>query len=231
MASIYLANVPLQAQATPTSCWLAAAEMIFDYFDTVEGIYPPLKQWAADVKRHRRSTSCDQRLAELFMSQQGMTSKYFDDLCENYGLQKVTPPRGGLWTVAALAALLAQFGPLYLAMAINSLVYHAVVAVGVDTTQSRVYCNDPDPVEVGSLRYWTEDQIRPKLAPATGAAVFVFSRSRSTPIMADDVVRNLSGTSVAGSGFYRSIFKKGVAANHKPAPVVQPPAAAFGIAK
>lgn len=229
MASIYLANVPLHAQLTPTSCWNAAAEMIFDYFDKAEGIHPPLKQWAADVRRRRRTSTCERNLAELFMSNKGMTSKHFGDLCKTYGLQQVTPPRGP-WTVEALAALVAQFGPLYLAMAINSLVYHAVVAVGVDTTLNRVYCNDPDPVEVGSLRYWSEDQIRPKLAPATGAAVFVFSRS-SSPISADGVVRNLSSTSIASSGVYRSIFKKGVVANHEPAPVVKPPAAAFAIGK
>src|SRR5260370_42435822 len=107
------------------------------------GNYPPLTKRAKEVEKGRCALKeSNRRLMQLFNNQKGLTCHYFDDLCDFYGFQQVNPPRQA-WTVEMIFGLLAKYGPLFLAAAVNSAVYHAVVAVGADTTHDWVYLNDP----------------------------------------------------------------------------------------
>jgi len=116
-------SVPLEAQRKNSTCWHAAALMIWHYSQTKSGRIGPMNS-----------------LSEKWMRNEAITPQQFINLATRVGLMAL-PINSSNQTVSSLEALLRIWGPIWCA----GYWYgpgHVIVLTGVDS--GLVHLNDPD---------------------------------------------------------------------------------------
>ncbi len=182
MASIFLQHVPLVGQPTGTSCWLTAAEMIYQFFHSG---HSPLRETATyganrAVAQHLTTATGQaqqQFLTTKFMNSEGLMPAEVDNLAA-YGLAKVAGPPSGVWTVWHMINLLAGYGPLWAGGNWVLGFKHAVTIVGASADNNRIYYHNPLPEGQGAVGQWTEATAAAKLATAVGGTIMAYTNGK-----------------------------------------------------
>ncbi|MBA1147439.1 C39 family peptidase [Ectothiorhodospiraceae bacterium WFHF3C12] len=133
-------QVPRYQQAKPNSCWNAAAQMIWTYWQSVSGRQGPM--WTHTQAYERADTT-------------GLYPQEFVTLARRVGMKPV--PVNGSFSTEKLASLLRTHGPLWCAGYWYG-VGHVIVLTGVEP--GKVHLNDPDGAvaKTGTLA-WFNDKL------------------------------------------------------------------------
>lgn len=184
MAYIYLKDVRLIGQPTGDTCWLTAAEMVWEYFSSGSGksivtisTYDPVKE----IENYQKSLSgknLAQTLFDLAWNQKKGIQPTETDMLKYYGLTAVKPPDDGVWNCWTIFHLLERFGPLWVGGKWGFGFKHAITITGANTNTGQIYYNDPQPVEKGSRKYWEETTMRARLARSEGGTVMAFTNAQ-----------------------------------------------------